>query len=83
MPIAKASSSPVLIGAGFVLGVALGRWWTLLAAAGVGLWVGLTEEVEVPGWFLGLAYAGLSGLGIALGVFLRRGYAARRVTPRS
>jgi hypothetical protein len=50
---------------------------------GVGLWVGLTEEVEVPGWFLGFAYAGLSGLGIALGVFLRRKYAARRITPRS
>jgi hypothetical protein len=66
-----------------VLGVVLGRWWTLLAAAGVGLWVGLTEGVEVPGWFLGLAYAGLSALGIALGVFLRREYAARRVTPRA
>jgi hypothetical protein len=66
-----------------VLGVGLGRWWALLAAAGVGLWVGLTEEVEVPGWFLGFAYAGLSGLGIALGVLLRRKYAALRVTPRS
>jgi hypothetical protein len=66
-----------------VLGLVLGRWWTLLAAIGAGLWVGLTEEVEVPGWFLGLAYAGLSALGITLGVFLRRAFAARRVTPPS
>ena len=66
-----------------MLGVVLGRWGTPLAAAGVGLWVGLTEAVEVPGWFLGLAYAGLSALGIAVGVFLRREYAAHRATPRA
>jgi hypothetical protein len=65
----------VLIGAGFLLGLTLGRWWALLACVGVGMWVGVTEEVEVPGWFLGLAYAALSGLGVVLGVVLRRSLA--------
>jgi hypothetical protein len=67
----------LLIGAGLAVGLVLGRWWALLASAGIGLWIGLTEEVEVPGWYLGLGYAALSGLGIALGVLLRRRSAAR------
>ena len=66
----------VLIGAGFTAGLALGRWWVLLACAGVGAWVGVTEELEVPGWFLGFAYGALSSLGVAGGVLLRR-YLAR------
>jgi hypothetical protein len=65
----------VLIGAGFLLGLILGRWWALLACLGVGLWIGVSEEVEVPGWFLGFAYAALSALGVALGVVLRRSLA--------
>jgi hypothetical protein len=67
----------VLIGAGFAVGLILGRWWALLACVGVGLWIGVSEEVEVPGWFLGFAYAGLSGLGVAGGVMLRRYFAKR------
>jgi hypothetical protein len=43
----------------------------MIAASGAGLWIALTEEVEVPGWHLGLGYAALSGVGIALGVGLR------------
>lgn len=62
----------LLILAGFVFGIALGRWWALLAAVAVGLWIGTTEEVEVPGWVLGAGYGALSGLGIALGVMVRR-----------
>jgi hypothetical protein len=62
----------VLVGGGFIIGLVLGRWWALLASVGIGLWIGLGEEVEVPGWYLGLAYAALSGLGIALGILLRR-----------
>ncbi len=65
----------VLIGTGFAAGLILGRWWALLACVGVGVWIGVSEEVEVPGWFLGLAYAALSGLGIAGGVWLRRHFA--------
>jgi hypothetical protein len=52
--------------------VIVGRWWALVAAVGFGLWIGLTEEVEVDGWWLGFAFAGLAALGIIAGVSLRR-----------
>ena len=54
-----------------MVGFATGRWWSLLAAAGIGVWVGVVEEVEVPGWFLGAGYALAAGMGIAAGVGLR------------
>ena len=57
---------------GLVVGLVVGRWSALLAAGAVGVWIAIVEEVEVPGWYLGAAYAAISGLGIALGVFLRR-----------
>jgi len=62
----------VLVGASLVLGLIVGRWWALLAAAGLGVWIALTEEVEVDGLWLGFAYAGLAALGIIAGVLLRR-----------
>jgi hypothetical protein len=62
----------VLIATGLVLGIALGRWWALLAALAVGLWIGITEEVEVSGWVIGLGYGGLAALGIASGIGARR-----------
>ena len=62
----------MLIGGGLVLGLVLGRWWALLASVGLGLWVGLTEEIEVSGSYLGLVYAAISGLGIVVGLVLRR-----------
>ena len=62
----------MLIVGGLVLGLVLGRWWALLASVGLGLWVGLTEEIEVSGSYLGLVYAAISGLGIVLGIVLRR-----------
>jgi hypothetical protein len=44
--------------AGLVLGL-LFRWWALVPAVAVRLWVGVTTDVdEVPEWFLGLTYAG-------------------------
>jgi hypothetical protein len=52
--------------------VVVGRWWALLAAVALGVWIGLVEEVEVPGWFLGAGYAVLAAGGIALGVAVRR-----------
>jgi hypothetical protein len=61
-----------LVGGGFVLGLVVGRWWLLVLPAGLGLWVGLTEEIEIPGWFLGAAYAALSAAGVGLGVLARR-----------
>jgi hypothetical protein len=62
----------ILVGAGLVLGLIVGRWWALLAAAGLGVWIALTEEVDVDGLWLGFAYAGLAALGIIAGVLLRR-----------
>jgi hypothetical protein len=62
----------VLIAAGFVLGIAIGRWWALLAAFAFGLWAGTTEEVEVSGWLIGVGYGGLAGVGVASGVGVRR-----------
>ncbi len=64
-----------LIGAGFGIGLIVGRWWALLASVGVGTWIGTAAEVEVPGWFLGFAYAALSGLGVTGGILLRRYFA--------
>jgi hypothetical protein len=56
-----------------VVGVVLGRWWTLFASAGLGVWIARSAELEaVPGWYLGLWYAALSAFGIALGVLVRR-----------
>jgi hypothetical protein len=63
---------PVLLVGGFVVGLVVGRWWVLLLAAGIGLWIGVSEEVEVPGWYLGTGYAAVSGFAMALGVLLRR-----------
>jgi len=62
----------VVLAGGLVAGLALGRWWVLVASVGVGLWIAFTEEVEVPGVVLGVGYAALSALGIASGVLLRR-----------
>jgi hypothetical protein len=63
-----------------VLGLIVGRWWALLAAAGVGVWIGMTEEVEVSGWWLGAGYAAFAALGIAAGILLRR-FATRDAKP--
>jgi hypothetical protein len=70
-----------VVGGGLLVGLVIGRWWALVAAVGFGVWVALTEEVEVQGWWLGLAYAGLAALGILAGIGLRR-VAARSKTSR-
>jgi hypothetical protein len=62
---------------GAAWGFVAGRWWALLAAAPVGLWISQVSELdEVPPWFLGPAYAAVSLLGISAGI------AARRARPR-
>jgi hypothetical protein len=63
---------PVLIAAGFILGLLVGRWWTLAAAIGFGVWVAMVSEVEVPGWFLGLWYCAIGCAGIVSGIAIRR-----------
>lgn len=67
----------ILIAAGFVLGVIVGRWWVLLAPIAFGVWIGATEEVEVSGWVIGVAYGGLAAIGTALGLLVRRGFRGR------
>jgi hypothetical protein len=63
----------ILVLAGLILGLAVGRWWTLVAAAGIGVWIAVVSEVdEVPAWFLGAAYAVLAASGIAVGVAVRK-----------
>lgn len=62
----------VVIAGGLVLGLTVGRWWILGAAVAFGLWAGLTEEVEVSGWVIGIGYGALAALGVASGVLLRR-----------
>ena len=62
----------VLVGAGFVLGLIVGRWWALTAAAAVGVLAAVFEEIELEGWFLGLMYAVLAAIGISIGILTRR-----------
>jgi hypothetical protein len=63
---------PVLILGSFVLGLTVGRWWSLGAAAAAGLLIGIGSEVEVPGWYLGLASGGVACLSISAGIIVRR-----------
>jgi hypothetical protein len=65
---------PVLLAAGFVFGLALGRWWALLAALVVGDAIALTAEVEVSPVYLGVGYGLVSAFAIALGVAVRRAF---------
>ena len=51
----------------------VGRWWTLAAAVGIGVYIAFVSEVdEVPPWFLGAAYAALAASGIAVGIVARK-----------
>jgi hypothetical protein len=64
--------APMIIGAGFILGVLVGRWWALAPAAALGVWIGIVSEVEVSGWFLGFMYGVVGCLSIGTGVVVRR-----------
>jgi hypothetical protein len=33
----------IFVVAGLMLGLALGRWWTLIAAAGIGIWIAVAR----------------------------------------
>jgi hypothetical protein len=61
-----------MLAAGFIVGLALGRWWALIGAVVVGIAVGLTSEVEVSPIVLGVGYGLVSAFAIAMGVALRR-----------
>lgn len=63
---------PALLVGGFVLGMSLGRWWALIGAVAVGIYFGIWSEVEVPGWYYGLASAFVTGASTTVGVLVRR-----------
>jgi hypothetical protein len=64
---------PFVVLGGLILGLVVGRWWTLAAAVGLGLWITITTEVdEVSPWLLGSAYGALAAAGIALGVVIHQ-----------
>jgi hypothetical protein len=63
----------VVLLAGLLVGLAVGRWPALLAALGFGIWIGFQSEVDVvPSWFLGLGFGGVAALGVTAGVLARR-----------
>jgi hypothetical protein len=67
----------VLLG-GFLVGFAIARWWTLIAALAFGIYItAVTDVDEVPHVVLGLMYAAFAAIGIAVGVAARRGRTRR------
>lgn len=68
-----------LLAVGFAAGLLTGRWWSLLLAIALGVWVGTTAEVEIDHAFLGAAYGLVAAAGIAFGVLLSP---RRRPRPR-
>jgi hypothetical protein len=59
--------------AGFVLGLLLNRWWTLLAALPLGAWILLTNELEGNvGTWVAFVLSLLLACAIGAGVALRR-----------
>jgi hypothetical protein len=51
----------IVVVAGLIVGLTVGRWWALLAAAGLGIRIAFETGVdEVPPWFLAAAYATLA-----------------------
>jgi hypothetical protein len=62
-----------LVLSGLILGLIVGQWWALGAAAALGVGIALGTEVdEVPAWYRGAGYATLAAVGIAAGVAGRR-----------
>jgi predicted membrane protein len=73
VPIDERVLYPFVVFCGLILGLVVGRWWTLAAAVGLGLLIAITTEVdEVSPWFLGSAYGALAAAGIAVGVVIRQ-----------
>ena len=67
----------MLIAGGFILGLLVGRW-ALVAAVGVGVWVAVYSEVDVPGWFLGIGYCAVASVGIGASLLVRRALGQHR-----
>ena len=64
---------PALIAGGLVLGLVIGRWWALVGAVGIAVWVLLAwDDLEVSRSFLAAAYGAIAAVSIAAGVLVRR-----------
>jgi hypothetical protein len=61
-----------VLAVGFVIGLAVGRWWALAPAAGLAAWIWATTDVEIPHWLLALLYGGVAAIGISAGVTVRK-----------
>ena len=64
---------PVAVGIG--VGIATGRWWSLIVAGAVGGWIAYSvplENTERPFWEFGIFIAGLIALGTWAGISIRR-----------
>jgi hypothetical protein len=60
-----------LVAGGLILGLIVGRWWALTAAAAVWLVIALTGDFDGPAWAVGIGMALLAALGVAIGVLIR------------
>lgn len=70
----------VFVLAGFLVGFAVGRWWSLTAAVAFGVVVASISEVEAPPEALGVAYGVIAAAGICGGVMTRRALRRRRAS---
>jgi hypothetical protein len=61
-----------VLGLGFVLGWAIGRWWAPALAVIPATWIWAKAEVEVPSWYLAVVYGSIAVAGIAAGVAIRK-----------
>jgi hypothetical protein len=60
-----------LVAGGLTVGLLVGRWWALITALAVWLFVALTGDFHGPAWAVGIGMALLAALGIAVGVIIR------------
>ena len=65
----------ILLG-GFLVGLAVGRWWSLGSAVLFGVAVASISEVEVSPVIMGIGYAGIAAASLCVGVAVRRALAA-------
>jgi hypothetical protein len=65
--------SLLLLPLGFVLGVAVGRWWTLALAVAIGVAAGFLADVGgLAAWLVAVLCVASTALGVAAGVAMRQ-----------
>ena len=62
----------VILGLGLILGITVGRWWALVAAIAVGVWIwSATGRKRGAALVLSLVYATVAPVGISAGIPVR------------